>query len=305
MLFWLIAACLTLAAALAVLVPLVRAPRRPSDSDRRPRSRRLSRPARRDRARRRRGLIGAAEAKEARAEIGRRILKRAGEATAEPVARRPTRAAAGRHAWRCWRCRWSPGASTACSARRTAGAAARRTAGTSCPADSRLDELVARAEAHLAANPGDGRGWDVLAPIYLRLGRTADAVTRVPQRHPGQWRQRRARERARRGDGDERRGHGLGRGAGRLPAGAGARSATAQGALLSGQRARPGRQDRRAAAAWQAMLADLPAIRPGAARPSRRPSEAVRLAPGMARGGARPGGRRRAQPRCRRRIARR
>jgi len=44
------------------------------------------------------------------------------------------------------------------------------------PADSSVDELVARAEAHLAANPSDGRGWDVLAPIYLRLQRYSDAV---------------------------------------------------------------------------------------------------------------------------------
>ena len=45
------------------------------------------------------------------------------------------------------------------------------------PADSTVDELVARAEAHLAANPADGRGWDVLAPIYVRLGRYGEAVT--------------------------------------------------------------------------------------------------------------------------------
>jgi cytochrome c-type biogenesis protein CcmH len=45
------------------------------------------------------------------------------------------------------------------------------------PADSSVDELVARAEAHLAANPSDGKGWDVLAPIYLRLQRFPDAVT--------------------------------------------------------------------------------------------------------------------------------
>ena len=45
------------------------------------------------------------------------------------------------------------------------------------PADSTVDELVGRAEAHLAANPDDGRGWDVLAPIYLRLGRFPEAVT--------------------------------------------------------------------------------------------------------------------------------
>ncbi|RUW02445.1 tetratricopeptide repeat protein, partial [Mesorhizobium sp. M1A.F.Ca.IN.022.05.2.1] len=45
------------------------------------------------------------------------------------------------------------------------------------PAESSVDELVARAEAHLAANPSDGKGWDVLAPVYLRLQRYADAVT--------------------------------------------------------------------------------------------------------------------------------
>jgi cytochrome c-type biogenesis protein CcmH len=45
------------------------------------------------------------------------------------------------------------------------------------PADSTVDELVARAEAHLAADPDDGRGWDVLAPIYARLGRYQEAVT--------------------------------------------------------------------------------------------------------------------------------
>jgi cytochrome c-type biogenesis protein CcmH len=45
------------------------------------------------------------------------------------------------------------------------------------PAEATVDELIARAEAHLAANPDDGRGWDVLAPIYSRLGRYGEAVT--------------------------------------------------------------------------------------------------------------------------------
>jgi cytochrome c-type biogenesis protein CcmH len=44
------------------------------------------------------------------------------------------------------------------------------------PAESTLDELVARAEGHLAFNPEDGRGWEVLAPIYLRGGRFADSA---------------------------------------------------------------------------------------------------------------------------------
>ena len=37
-------------------------------------------------------------------------------------------------------------------------------------------DLVARVEAHLRANPEDGRGWDVLAPVYLRMGDFAQAA---------------------------------------------------------------------------------------------------------------------------------
>src|SRR5690606_21621537 len=36
--------------------------------------------------------------------------------------------------------------------------------------------LVARVEAHLADNPDDLRGWQVLAPVYVRLGRDRNAV---------------------------------------------------------------------------------------------------------------------------------
>lgn len=35
---------------------------------------------------------------------------------------------------------------------------------------------VARIEAHLANNPGDTRGWLLIAPIYMRQGRYGDAV---------------------------------------------------------------------------------------------------------------------------------
>jgi cytochrome c-type biogenesis protein CcmH len=35
--------------------------------------------------------------------------------------------------------------------------------------------LVAKAERHLAQNPDDGRGWDVLAPIYFSTMRLSDA----------------------------------------------------------------------------------------------------------------------------------
>ena len=39
-----------------------------------------------------------------------------------------------------------------------------------------LAAAVAKVEAHLALNPEDGRGYEVLAPVYLRMGRAGDAV---------------------------------------------------------------------------------------------------------------------------------
>ncbi|MFC4174669.1 c-type cytochrome biogenesis protein CcmI [Microvirga sp. GCM10011540] len=39
-----------------------------------------------------------------------------------------------------------------------------------------LDVAVTQIETHLAQNPQDGRGWEVLAPVYLRMGRVDDAV---------------------------------------------------------------------------------------------------------------------------------
>jgi len=39
-----------------------------------------------------------------------------------------------------------------------------------------IESLVSQVEAHLAKNPDDGAGWEVIAPVYLRLGRFDDAV---------------------------------------------------------------------------------------------------------------------------------
>src|SRR3569832_1238932 len=39
-----------------------------------------------------------------------------------------------------------------------------------------LDNLVAQVEQHLEANPTDGRGWSILAPVLARLGRMDDAI---------------------------------------------------------------------------------------------------------------------------------
>ncbi|MGV4796622.1 c-type cytochrome biogenesis protein CcmI [Rhizobium sp. F40D2] len=50
------------------------------------------------------------------------------------------------------------------------------------PLQARLEDpgqdiaiLVAKTERHLASRPGDGRGWDVIAPVYLRTGRASEA----------------------------------------------------------------------------------------------------------------------------------
>lgn len=174
MLFWVVAALLTLAACLAVLLPLVR---HPSAADAgkshdlevyRDQLGEVERDASR-------GLIGAAEAEQARAEIGRRILRLGvSDRAAAPASPAPAMRAAGMAAvlavplvaWGLYAFLGSPDLPSQPLQERLA----------KNPADSSVDELVARAEAFLSANPKDGRGWDVLAPIYLRIGRAADAV---------------------------------------------------------------------------------------------------------------------------------
>lgn len=42
--------------------------------------------------------------------------------------------------------------------------------------DRSIQNLVAQVEAHLERNPNDVRGYEVVAPVYMRMGRFADAV---------------------------------------------------------------------------------------------------------------------------------
>lgn len=44
------------------------------------------------------------------------------------------------------------------------------------PARMDLAVAIAKIETHLSQHPEDGRGYEVLAPVYLRLGRAEDAV---------------------------------------------------------------------------------------------------------------------------------
>ena len=50
-------------------------------------------------------------------------------------------------------------------------------AGSAIAASQSVEELVAQVEAHLHRNPEEGRGWEILAPVYMRLGRYSDSVT--------------------------------------------------------------------------------------------------------------------------------
>ncbi|NUS22034.1 MAG: c-type cytochrome biogenesis protein CcmI [Mesorhizobium sp.] len=176
MLFWVIAAILTLGASLAVLLPLTGGLKGSSpagDHDLEVYRDQLSE-LDRDMAR---GLIQPGEAEEARAEIGRRILRLGAAAQSGVAASAPSRGArliasvavlaVPLLSWGLYGVLGSPDLPSQPLAERLA----------KNPADSSVDELVARAEAHLAANPSDGKGWDVLAPIYLRLQRFPDAVT--------------------------------------------------------------------------------------------------------------------------------
>ncbi|RWA72560.1 c-type cytochrome biogenesis protein CcmI [Mesorhizobium sp.] len=176
MLFWVIAAILTLGASLAVLLPLAGGTKGASaagDHDLEVYRDQLSE-LDRDMAR---GLIQPGEAEEARAEIGRRILRLGSSSQSGTQAPRPSRAArlvataavlaVPLVSWGLYGVLGSPDLPSQPLAERLA----------KNPSDSSVDELVARAEAHLAANPSDGKGWDVLAPVYLRLQRFPDAIT--------------------------------------------------------------------------------------------------------------------------------
>lgn len=45
------------------------------------------------------------------------------------------------------------------------------------PGQPSIQSMIARVEARLRANPDDARGWAVIAPIYMRLRRFADAAS--------------------------------------------------------------------------------------------------------------------------------
>ncbi|AWN46348.1 c-type cytochrome biogenesis protein CcmI [Methylobacterium terrae] len=126
-----------------------------------------------------RGLLAAPEAEAARAEAARRLLRasrdpgRSPGAVGEPALRRRRAASAFALstvplvALLVYGLYGSPDLPAQPQAERLAHA---RSAGND------LAAAVAQIEAHLAKAPEDGRGWAVLAPVYLRVGRVEDAI---------------------------------------------------------------------------------------------------------------------------------
>lgn len=172
MVFWILVAVLTAAVAALLLLPLLKGAARPAGG-------RNDSAVYRDQLQEvdrdlASGLINAEEAQFARAEVGRRLL--AASQAAE------TKGSSGAHAARnriaqaliivllpaiglcLYLATGNPGAPDRPLAERLEN-----------PGDD-MNILIARAERHLAQNPGDAAGWDLLAPIYYRSGRLQEAA---------------------------------------------------------------------------------------------------------------------------------
>jgi cytochrome c-type biogenesis protein CcmH len=174
MTLWLVFALMTAAAIFAVLWPLSRRAPERGGSDVAVYRDQLDEIAR-DRAA---GLIGEAEAEGAKVEVSRRLLAAADAAETEkpksegsPLWRRRLTAAAGllllpvgaAALYLMVGSPQLPGEPLKARLRAIHG-------------DRSISGLVAQVEAHLARNPTDARGYAVLAPVYLQLGRFSDAV---------------------------------------------------------------------------------------------------------------------------------
>jgi cytochrome c-type biogenesis protein CcmH len=176
MAIWMIFALMAGAALMAVLWPLSRRPPTADspDQDTRFYNDQLAE-IERDLGR---GLISVAEAEAARTEAARRLLRAsqtgaaAADAFGEPALRRRRAASAialstvPLLALAIYGAYGSPHLSS-----QPLGARVQ-----SDPQQLDFASAVARIEAHLAQQPADGRGWEVIAPVYLRSGRIEDAV---------------------------------------------------------------------------------------------------------------------------------
>lgn len=173
---WVVFALMTAGAVIAVMGPLTRrSPVRAAALDEAGFYKAQIAEIERDLAR---GLIGPAEAEAAKADAGRRLLRVAvkvdegHDLECEPALRRRRAASAiaistiPLVALALYGALGSPDLPTQPLVARS----------DADPAKLDIAAAVSRVEAHLAQNPDDGRGWEVLAPVYLKSGRAADAV---------------------------------------------------------------------------------------------------------------------------------
>lgn len=177
MLVWFVFAVMTVIGVLAVLLPLARADRAAAGAQDVAVYRDQLGEIDRDRER---GVIDEVEAVAARNEVARRLLKaaRAEETDAPAALGGPSRLARAvavvcavlipAIAIGAYLGLGKPDAADQPLASRLAAASSEKQS---------IDQLVARVEKHLADRPEDGKGWEVLVPIYVRMGRLADAET--------------------------------------------------------------------------------------------------------------------------------
>jgi cytochrome c-type biogenesis protein CcmH len=172
MLFWSAAAILTIVCVAAALLPLLRGAERSVASqshDIEVYKDQLAEIARDKMA----GVISAGDSETARTEVARRILKASSEAIDTSARHSQQLGWASALAIAALLPVLSWGAYSKLGA---PGFGDQPIASRQTTSDDSIEGLVAKAEAHLARNPDDGRGWDVLAPIYARMGRYDDAV---------------------------------------------------------------------------------------------------------------------------------
>ncbi len=123
------------------------------------------------------GRIVAEEAEASRIEVSRRLLK-AAEREKEAASDAPGVARGRRTAAVAFTILALPAIAAAFYYRLGAPweAQPRPAVEAKAPAGLTLADMIARVEAHVRDNPSDGRSYEVLAPVYMRLGRFDDAV---------------------------------------------------------------------------------------------------------------------------------
>src|SRR3984885_2326836 len=176
MTLWIIFAVMTAAAVFAVLWPLGQKPAAAGGgSDRLVYQDQLAEIGR-DRAA---GLIGEAEAESARVEISRRLLAAADAETQASAAPSAPQAAWHRRAAAIAAIVVVPAIALGFYLKLGSPDIPSQSAFihlNDAQGDQSITGMIAQVEAHLAHEPKDGQGWQVIAPVYLRMGRFDDAV---------------------------------------------------------------------------------------------------------------------------------